>query len=192
MLHVDQEQDESIRICGAKGSHVGIVGCNSEGGKLEDIVETHAAGCNGDEDDHCARRALVHVAEQAIEGHCQKDKDGRLKEVGDHAEANETRVCDDIRKWLNELGASTLFIERGSPWENGYVESFNGKMRDELLNGEIFYTLQEAKVLIEGWRKEYNQIRPHSALGYRPPGPEVRQAKMLAAPLVGSMGVTLR
>ena len=77
-----------------------------------------------------------------------------------------------IRPWLNQLGVKTLFIERGSPWENGYIESFNSKLRDELLNREIFYTLTEAKVLIEQWRKEYNQIRPHSALGYRPPAPE--------------------
>ena len=66
----------------------------------------------------------------------------------------------------------TLFIEPGSPWENGYIESFNGKLRDELLNGEIFDTLLEAKVLIERWRREYNTVRPHSALGYRPPAPE--------------------
>jgi putative transposase len=78
-----------------------------------------------------------------------------------------------IRKWLNCLGVKTLFIEPGSPWENGYIESFNGKLRDELLNREIFTTLEEAKVLIEQWRREYNQVRPHSALGYRPPAPEV-------------------
>ena len=72
-----------------------------------------------------------------------------------------------IRRWLNRLGVKTLFIEPGSPWENGYIESFNGKLRDELLNREIFYTLIEAKVLIEQWRKEYNQVRPHSSLNYR-------------------------
>ena len=77
-----------------------------------------------------------------------------------------------IRKWLNRIGVKTLFIEPGSPWENGYVESFNGKLRDELLNREIFTTLTEAKVLIEQWRMEYNHIRPHSSLGYRPPAPE--------------------
>jgi transposase InsO family protein len=77
-----------------------------------------------------------------------------------------------IRKWLARLGVKILFIEPGSPWENGYIESFNGKLRDELLNREIFYTLEEAKVLIEQWRREYNQVRPHSALGYRPPAPE--------------------
>ena len=77
-----------------------------------------------------------------------------------------------VRGWLSELGVKTLFIEPGSPWENGYIESFNGKLRDELLNREVFSTLTEAQVLIEWWRKEYNQVRPHSALGYRPPAPE--------------------
>ena len=77
-----------------------------------------------------------------------------------------------IRSWLNRLGVKTLFIEPGSPWENGYIESFNGKLRDELLNREIFMSLEEAKVLIEQWRREYNQVRPHSSLGYRPPAPE--------------------
>jgi putative transposase len=77
-----------------------------------------------------------------------------------------------IRKWLSRLGVKTLFIEPGSPWENGYIESFNGKLRDELLNREIFTTLEEARVLIEQWRREYNQIRPHSSLGYQPPAPE--------------------
>ena len=96
-----------------------------------------------------------------------------------------------IRKWLNELGASTLFIDPGSPWENGYAESFNGKMRDELLNREIFYSMDEARVLIEGWRREYNQVRPHSALSYRPPAPEAIQLSALVAPLRGRMGVTL-
>jgi putative transposase len=77
-----------------------------------------------------------------------------------------------VRKWLNKLVVKTLFIEPGSPWENGYIESFNGKMRDELLDREIFTTLDEAKVLIGQWKREYNQVRPHSALGYRPPAPE--------------------
>ena len=78
----------------------------------------------------------------------------------------------EIRGWLSCLGVKTLFIEPGSPWENGYIESFNGKLRDELLNREIFTTLTEAEVLIEQWRREYNQVRPHRALGYRPPAPE--------------------
>ena len=79
-----------------------------------------------------------------------------------------------VRNWLNPLGVKTLFIEKGSPWENGYIESFNGKMRDELLDREIFTTLEEAKVLIEQWRRHYNQVRPHSAKNYRPPAPEAR------------------
>jgi len=79
-----------------------------------------------------------------------------------------------VRKWLERLGVKTLFIEPGSPWENGYIESFNGKLRDELLNGEIFTTLIEAKVLISDWRREYNQVRPHSAKGYKPPVPEAK------------------
>jgi len=77
-----------------------------------------------------------------------------------------------IRGWLKRLGVKTLYIEPGSPWENGYIESFNGKLRDELLNREIFDTLNEAKVLADRYRWEYNTIRPHSSLGYRPPAPE--------------------
>ena len=80
-----------------------------------------------------------------------------------------------IRNWLSRLGVKTLYIEPGSPWENGYIESFNGKLRDELLNREIFTTLLEARVLIEEWRREYNQVRPHSALRYKPPAPEAKQ-----------------
>ena len=77
-----------------------------------------------------------------------------------------------VREWLPEVGVKTLFIEAGSPWENGYNESFNGKLRDELLNRELFYSLKEVQILTERWRWEYNTIRPHSSLGYRPPAPE--------------------
>ena len=77
-----------------------------------------------------------------------------------------------VRHWLGKLGVKTLFIEPGSPWENGYCESFNSKLRDELLNGEIFTTLYEAQVLIENWWRHYNAVRPHSSLGYRPPAPQ--------------------
>jgi transposase InsO family protein len=80
-------------------------------------------------------------------------------------------VARELRKWLAKLGTGTLYIEPGSPWENGYCESFNGKLRDECLNGEIFYSLKEAQIVIEKWRVEYNPRRPHSALGYRPPVP---------------------
>ena len=77
-----------------------------------------------------------------------------------------------VRIWLGKIGVKTAYIEPGSPWENGYIESFNGKMRDELLNREIFTTLTEAEVLIKQWQQEYNQVRPHSSLGYKPPTPE--------------------
>ena len=82
-------------------------------------------------------------------------------------------VAKAVQKWITAVGAKTAYIERGSPWENGYVESFNARLRNELLNGEIFYTLREAKVVIESWRQHYNSVRPHASLGYRPPAPEV-------------------
>ena len=81
-------------------------------------------------------------------------------------------TANAVRGWLGRIGVKTLYIEPGSPWENGYNESFNGKLRDEILNTEIFYTLKEAKVLIERWRHHYNTVRPHSSLGYRPPAPQ--------------------
>ncbi len=84
-----------------------------------------------------------------------------------------------VRDWLSRVNVKTLSIEPGSPWENGYNESFNGKLRDELRNGEIFYTLKEAKVLIEQWRQHYNTVRPHSALGYRPPAPETVRSQRI-------------
>ena len=86
-----------------------------------------------------------------------------------------------VREWLWRLGVKTLFIEPGSPWENGYIESFNGKLRADLINREVFTTLTEAKILVEVWRREYNQFRPHSSLRYHPPAPEViLQVPMLA------------
>ncbi|WP_429860910.1 IS3 family transposase [Caenibius tardaugens] len=81
-------------------------------------------------------------------------------------------IANAVQQWLARIGVKTLYITPGSPWENGYCESFNGSMRDELLNGEIFYTLAEAEILIEAWRRHYNTVRPHSSLGYRPPVPE--------------------
>ena len=80
-------------------------------------------------------------------------------------------TAEVVRDWLKHLQVKTLYIEPGSPWENGYNESFNGKLRDELLNRELFYSLAEARYLIEAWRCHFNQVRPHSALGYRPPAP---------------------
>jgi putative transposase len=84
-------------------------------------------------------------------------------------------IAQALRDWLAAVGSKTAYIMPGSPWENGYCESFNSKLRDELLNGEIFYTLKEAKIVIETWRKHYNTIRPHSSLRYQPPAPEVLQ-----------------
>lgn len=82
-------------------------------------------------------------------------------------------VAKAVQEWIHAVGAKTAYITPGSPWENGYIESFNARMRDELLNGEIFYTLKEAKIIIESWRRHYNGIRPHSSLGYKAPAPEV-------------------
>jgi transposase InsO family protein len=84
-------------------------------------------------------------------------------------------VAKAVRDWITAVGAKTAYIMPGSPWENGYCESFNSKLRDELLNGEIFYTLEEARVIIERWRRHYNTVRPHSSLGYKPPAPEALQ-----------------
>ena len=89
-------------------------------------------------------------------------------------------VAKDRRQWLAETGARTLYIEPGSPWENGYCESFNSKLRDEFLNGDIFYSLKEIRVLVERWRVHYNNVRPHSSLGYRPPAPEAWQTESKA------------
>ena len=86
-------------------------------------------------------------------------------------------TAKSIRTWLPKLGIKTLYIEPGSPWENGYNESFNGRLRDECLNGETFYTLKEAQVLLEQWRHHYNHIRPHTSLGYKPPAPLARMTE---------------
>ena len=97
-------------------------------------------------------------------------------------------VAEAVQKWIRAVGASTAYITPGSPWENGYVESFNARLRDELLNGEIFCSLREAQIIIEQWRRHYNQERPHSSLGYKPPAPEaiVLSPPALPSPLVGA------
>jgi putative transposase len=97
-------------------------------------------------------------------------------------------VATAVKGWISGVGAKTAYIEPGSPWENGYVESFNGKLRDKLLNAEVFNTLLEARVLIEQWRVHYNTVRLHSSLGYRPPAPEVIVSGMPMLP--GSPGPT--
>jgi putative transposase len=121
---------------------------------------------NSDDVLHCLARLFV---EHGIPEHLRSDNGSEF-------------TAKAVRNWLGRLGVKTLFIEPGSPWENGYNESFNGKLRDELLNGEIFYTLQEAQILIERWRDEYNTFRPHSSLGYQPPAPEARQSDPLPMP----------
>ena len=82
-------------------------------------------------------------------------------------------VAKSVQDWIGAVGAKTAYIERGSPWENGFIESFNARLRDELLDGEIFYSLAEARIVIESWRRHYNTERPHGSLGYKPPAPEV-------------------
>ena len=82
-------------------------------------------------------------------------------------------VAKAVQDWVRAVGAKTAYIERGSPWENGFIESFNARLRDELLDGEIFYSLAEARIVIESWRRHYNTVRPHGSLGYKPPAPEV-------------------
>ena len=89
-------------------------------------------------------------------------------------------IATAVQEWLAKVGVKTLYIAPGSPWENGYSECFNGSLRDELLNGEIFYSLAEAQVLIEAWRRHYNTVRPHSSLGYRPPAPEAASLASVA------------
>jgi transposase InsO family protein len=82
-------------------------------------------------------------------------------------------VAKAVQEWITAVGAKTAYIAPGSPWENGFIESFNARLRDELLDGEIFYSLKEAKIVIESWRRHYNTVRPHGSLGYKPPAPEV-------------------
>ena len=94
-------------------------------------------------------------------------------------------VAKVLRNWLSRVGTKTAYIMPGSPWENGYCESFNGELRNELLDGEIFYTLKEAQVITEHWRWHYNRIRPHSALGYRPPAPETTVADLTVRKIIG-------
>ena len=97
-------------------------------------------------------------------------------------------VGQALRDWIAIVGAKTAYIEPGSPWENGYCESFNGKLRDELLNGESFYTLKEAQIMIEAWQRHYNTIRLHWSLGYRPPTPEVVMPACTCTICVSSIG----
>ena len=101
-------------------------------------------------------------------------------------------VAKAVQEWITAVGAKTAYIAPGSPWENGFIESFNARLRDELLDGEIFYSLREAQVVIESWRRHYNSVRPHASLGYRPPAPEVFVPAFAAAagsPATPTVGV---
>ena len=116
-----------------------------------------------------ARAALVE--REGDRGAGRRDGDeGRAEHI--RSDNGPEFVAEDLRTWLADTGARTLYIEPGSPWENGYCESFNSKLRDEFLNGEIFYSMKELRVLAERWRVHYNTVRPHSSLGYRPPAPQ--------------------
>jgi putative transposase len=91
-------------------------------------------------------------------------------------------IAKAVQEWISAVGAKTAYIAPGSPWENGYVESFNARLRDELLDGEVFYTLREAQIVIESWRRHYNAVRPHASLGYKAPAPEVFVPALAAWP----------
>jgi transposase InsO family protein len=100
-------------------------------------------------------------------------------------------VAKAVQEWITAVGARTAYIAPGSPWENGYVESFNARLRDELLDGEIFYSLREAEVVIESWRRHYNAVRPHASLGYRAPAPEVFVPALATRPTAPSQPASL-
>ena len=91
-------------------------------------------------------------------------------------------IAEAVQNWITAVGSKTAYIAPGGPWENGYVESFNARLRDELLNGEIFYSLREAQIVIESWRRHYNAVRPHASLGYKAPAPEVFVPALAAWP----------
>lgn len=116
--------------------------------------------CPTAEGGRCRRRAVgpVHPSRRAGARSLGQRAGGDAEIVGD---------------WITAVGAKTAYIAPGSPWENGFVESFNARLRDELLDGEIFYSLAEAKIVVESWRRHYNTERPHGSLGYKPPAPEV-------------------
>ena len=137
------------------------------------------------------------INQVAVSGRLVQDPEFRITEHGS-ARLSARLACnrsyrDRSGQWQEEASFFNILVwqklaehyadrlKKGSPWENGYIESFNGKLRDELLNGEIFTTLTEAKVLTELWRREYNQVRPHSALGYKPPAPEAALRPRIAA-----------
>ena len=133
---------------------------------------------------HIMKRVELPVVRKAPVCPCLSNYVHSLEEPGAALGVVNVISFKAVRSWLGRAGAKTLFIMPGSPWENGYIESFNGKLRDELLNREVFYTLKEVQVLTERWRRHYNQVRPHSSLGYRPPIPETIMVNHPAKELV--------
>ena len=124
---------------------------------------------------HCARRiGSVQVIEQLANAMIENGIPEYIR-----SDNGPEFIAKELRAWLSTIGVKTAYITPGSPWENGFCESFNGTFRDNLLDGEIFYSLQEAKVVVEEWVKHYNHERPHSALGYRPPAPQVQIPKII-------------
>ena len=117
---------------------------------------------------HCARRiGAIQVIEQLADVMLSNGIPEYIR-----SDNGPEFVAKELRKWLGGIGVKTAYIEPGSPWENGYCESFNGTFRDNLLDGEVFYSLKEARVIVGEWVKHYNEIRPHSSLGYKPPAPQ--------------------
>ena len=137
--------------------------------------------------DDATHEAVATVPEHTIGGdHLTRILDGICSQRGKPAVIRSDNgpefVAQAVQDWIRAVGAKTAYIAPGSPWENGYVESFNARLRDELLNGEIFYSPREAEVIIENWRRHYNTVRPHASLGYRPPAPEVLISALAAWP----------
>ena len=132
--------------------------------KILNIIDEHTRECICT---YAARKIKwAEAQEQLAEAFCSRGVPEYIR-----SDNGSEFTAKKLREWLDRLEVNTTFIEPGSPWENGYIESFNGKMRDELLNGELFDTMFEARIIIEQWRHEYNTIRPHSSQGYRPLAP---------------------
>jgi hypothetical protein len=124
---------------------------------------------------HCARRiGSIQVIEQLANAMIDNGIPEYIR-----SDNGPEFIAKELRSWLSGIGVKTAYIEPGSPWENGFCESFNGTFRDNLLDGEIFYSLKEAQIIVGEWVKHYNHVRPHSALGYRPPAPQVQIPKII-------------
>ena len=124
---------------------------------------------------HCARRiGSIQVIEQLANAMIDNGIPEYIR-----SDNGPEFIAKELRSWLSGIGVKTAYITPGSPWENGFCESFNGTFRDNLLDGEIFYNLKEAQIIVGEWVKHYNHVRPHSALGYRPPAPQTQVPKII-------------